>query len=100
MTLQHVREQIDEVDDQILALLARRQRLVQEAAGHKTDEQAVRAPDRRAQQAERLQRRAAELGLDGGVVAAVWTAMVDAFVELELREHRAAVRPTPGAAPG
>jgi isochorismate pyruvate lyase len=88
MSLADVREQIDRLDDQIIALLAERQQQVQRAAQLKADEAAVRAPDRRARMMARLRDRALEEGVDPTVVDAVWTAMVDAFVALELREHR------------
>ncbi len=88
MSLAEVRAQIDELDDQILALLARRQQQVKQAARYKRDEAAVRAPDRRAQMMERLRDRATQEGLAPGVVTAVYTAMIDAFIQLELRRHQ------------
>ena len=87
-TLDDVRAEIDRLDDQIIDLLALRQRQVERAATLKTDEQAVRAPDRRARLMARLDERAHEAGVHPEVVRRTWTAMVDAFVELELREHR------------
>lgn len=88
MALDDVRREIDRLDDQIVALLARRQRQVVRAAAFKVDDAAVRAPDRRAQLMARLHERAVEEGADPQVVAAAYTAMIDAFVELELRELR------------
>ncbi len=88
MTLADVREQIDRLDDQLVGLLAQRQQQVQRAARFKVDEAAVRAPDRRASMMARLRERALEEDLDPSVVDAVWTAMIDAFIALELREHR------------
>jgi enamine deaminase RidA (YjgF/YER057c/UK114 family)/chorismate mutase len=86
-SLAEVRARIDALDDQIVALLALRQRHVQAAALYKTDEEAVRAPDRRAELLRRLRQRAVTEGVDPGVVDRVWTAMTDAFTDLELREH-------------
>lgn len=81
--------EIDKLDDQIVALLARRQQWVEQASAYKRDETAVRAPDRRAQMMDRLRRRAVGCGLDPAVVDRVYNAMIDAFIQLELREHRA-----------
>ena len=88
MSLAEVRAEIDRLDDQIVALLAQRQNQVTKAAQFKTDEAAVRGADRRAQLMQRLRARALAEGVDPEVVAAVYTAMVDAFIELELRKHR------------
>lgn len=89
MSLADVRAAIDRLDDQIVALLAQREQHVRRAASLKEDAAAVRAPDRRAQVMARLGERAREEGVDPGVVTAVYTAMIDAFIELELREHEA-----------
>lgn len=89
MSLDNVRERIDQLDDQIVVLLAQRQQQVARAATYKSDEAQVRASDRRARLMERLDAQAAQEGADPTVVTSVYTAMIDAFVELELREHRA-----------
>ncbi|PZS37994.1 MAG: chorismate mutase [Pseudonocardiales bacterium] len=89
MSLAEVRAQIDRLDDQIVVLLARRQQRVKQAATYKRDETAVRAPDRRVQMMRRLRERAVEEGVHPEVVERVYTAMVDAFIQLELREYKA-----------
>jgi isochorismate pyruvate lyase len=88
MSLDEVRSKIDDIDFQIVRLLARRQPLVMEAATLKTDAAAVAAPERRAAMMARLQRLASEQGLAPEVVDAVWTAMIDTFIALELAEHQ------------
>lgn len=90
MSLEDERAAIDALDDQIVALLAKRQEHVKRAAAFKTDEAAVRAPARRAAVMARLRERAGSEGVAPEVVERVYTAMIDAFVELELVEHRAA----------
>ena len=87
MSLIALRAEIDAIDDQLVDLLARRQQLVQGAAAFKRDADEVRGADRRRLIMERLQRRAADQGLDPQVVDAVWSAMIDVFVALELSEH-------------
>ncbi|MBE7324485.1 chorismate mutase [Nocardioides sp. Y6] len=88
MSLIEVRSAIDAIDDEIIKLLARRQPLVLKAATHKTDARAVRAADRRAAMMDRLAHSADAAGLSRSVVTAVWTAMIDAFIQLELDEHK------------
>lgn len=88
--LDDVRSAIDKLDDQIVTLLAQRQTQVREAARFKRDENAVRAPGRRVRMMQRLHSRALKEGVDPTVVERVYTTLIDAFIDLELREHRAA----------
>ena len=87
-SLAEVRSGIDDLDNQIVELLARRQMLVEAAAGFKRDEHAVRAPDRVEQVVAAVRAKAGAAGLDAGVAEAVWRAMIGAFIELELARHR------------
>src|SRR5206468_5577756 len=89
MSLADVRREIDRLDDQIIKLLALRQLQVARAATYKHDEEGVRAPERRRQMMKRLRTRALEEGVDPDVVVQIWNAMIDAFTELEMREHKA-----------
>ena len=89
MSLSEVRARIDRIDEEIIELMAARQKLVREAARHKTDQAAVRAPDRRAAVMRRLGELAAEHGVSTDVVHRTYTAMIDAFIDLELQEHSA-----------
>ncbi|GAA4872295.1 chorismate mutase [Actinomycetospora straminea] len=84
MSLDEVRAAIDRIDDQIVVLLAQRQEQVRAAAAFKSDDAAVRAPARRAAVIARLRQRAEEEGVHPDVVAATYTAMIDAFIALEL----------------
>lgn len=90
MSLSEVRAHIDQLDDQIVALLALREQQVKQAAAYKTNEASVRASDRRTQMMQRLEGRAVQEGVNPEIVERVYTAMVDAFIDLELREHDAA----------
>ena len=87
MSLNVLRAEIDAIDDQIVDLLAQRQQLVERAAAFKRNADEVRGADRRRLLMERLRLRAADAGLEPQIVDAVWTAMIDAFVALELAEH-------------
>ncbi|HEX2317300.1 MAG TPA: chorismate mutase [Thermomonospora sp.] len=91
-SLTEVRARIDALDGELVRLLAERQGLVRAAAAFKTDEQAVRAPDRVERVIAGVRERAAAEGLSPEVAEAVWRAMIAAFIEYELSEHRAAGR--------
>lgn len=93
-SLAEVRARIDAIDGELVRLLSRRQALVKRAAAFKTSDEAVRAPDRVAHVIEGIRVRAAEAGLAPRIAEAVWTAMIEAFIALELAEH-AAARGTP-----
>lgn len=84
-TLTDVRAAIDALDEELIGLLAQRQRLV-EAAGRlkpRGNRQAVAAPERVAQILTARRTQAAAAGLSPDVAEAVWRAMIDAFIRLE-----------------
>ena len=85
LTLAELRRDIDALDSQLIGLLARRQRLVEQAGRLKPrgDQQAVAAPERVAQVIADRRRQAQAAGLAPEVAEAVWRAMIDAFIQLE-----------------
>ncbi|MEU9576680.1 chorismate mutase [Streptomyces chilikensis] len=87
-SLAEIRERIDALDADLVHLLARREKLVREAAGLKKDERAVRAPDRAERVVAAARAEAERAGLTPAVAETVWRAMVGAFIDLELTEHR------------
>jgi isochorismate pyruvate lyase len=86
-SLADVRARIDEIDTDLVRLLADRESLVRAAAAFKTDAAAVRAPDRVEQVISSVRDRAAAAGLSPTVAEAVWRAMIAAFIDLELDQH-------------
>ncbi|WP_433563041.1 chorismate mutase [Nocardia sp. CA-151230] len=88
-SLAEVRTRIDVLDGDLIRLLAERQELVRAAATFKSDEQAVRAPDRVERVVTLARERADAAGLAPAVAEAVWRAMIGAFIGLELDEHAA-----------
>lgn len=78
-----VREAIDTLDRELLALLGRRAGYVHAAARFKTDAASVRAPDRVRAMLEQRRTWAAEEGLDPEVVAQLFTLLVDYFIRRE-----------------
>lgn len=91
-SLAEVRARIDVIDSELVRLLAQRQGLVRAAAAFKSDDQAVRAPDRVAEVIASVRERASVAGLEPVVAEAVWRAMIGAFIEVELAEHAATRR--------
>jgi isochorismate pyruvate lyase len=88
-SLTRVRAEIDQVDDELVAILARREQLVRRAGELKSDESAVRAPERVEQVIAGVRRRAAAHGADADIVERVYRTMIDCNIDLELRQLNA-----------
>ncbi|GAA3394280.1 chorismate mutase [Cryptosporangium minutisporangium] len=85
--LAEIRAGIDDLDRQIVGLVAAREQLVRRAGQLKTDTAAVRAPDRVEQVIRKVRALAAEADANEDVVEATYRAMIAAFIDLELRVH-------------
>ena len=83
--LSDIRSDIDNIDRQLLRLLAQRQILVEKAGRLKPkgDKVAVQASDRVAQVIANRRKEALELGLSPDVAESVWRSMIQAFIALE-----------------
>lgn len=88
-SLNEVRENIDRIDREIVALLAKRGAFVAQAASFKKTADDVKAPDRVEQVIAKVKSLAGEQGADPAVVESVYRAMISAFIDAELREHAA-----------
>ncbi|MCU1633392.1 MAG: chorismate mutase [Micrococcaceae bacterium] len=86
--LMAVRDAINEVDEQIVSLISRRERLVRRAGTLKRDDASVRAPARVEQVITNVRGYASKLGVDPTVVEHTYRAMISAFIEFELRVRR------------
>lgn len=93
-SIEQVRAQIDRIDRQLVALLAERGGYVVQAARFKRNDEEVRAPQRVEQVIAKVSGLARELGANPAVTERVYRAMIAAFIEAELAEHRA-LNPTP-----
>jgi isochorismate pyruvate lyase len=85
-SLTRVRAEIDHIDDELVAILARREQLVRRAGNLKSDESAVRAPDRVEQVIAGVRRRATVHGADADIVERIYRTMIDCNIGLELRQ--------------
>ncbi|GAA4609986.1 isochorismate pyruvate lyase [Actinoplanes octamycinicus] len=88
-----VRREIDAIDGEMVRLLAAREALVRRAGALKADEQAVRAPARVDEVIGKVRALAGEAGASPEVVERVYRAMIGAFIDLELAQHRDNRRP-------
>ncbi|MBD9396580.1 MULTISPECIES: chorismate mutase [unclassified Pseudomonas] len=86
-SIEEVREQIDGIDREIVALLARRGGFVTQAAAFKKTTTDVRAPARVEQVIAKVRGMAEETGASPDVVESVYRAMIAAFIEEELKTH-------------
>ena len=88
--LSNVRRVIDDIDRELIRLLAQRQRLVEKAGRLKLkgDKDAVEASDRVAQVIANRRKEALELGLSPDVAEGVWRSMIKAFIALEEKVNK------------
>ena len=84
-----VRVAVDEVDEQIVALIGRRERLIRIAGTLKADSAEVRAPGRVERVLEHVKATAERNDIDIDIVGETYKAMIDAFIRLELEVYKA-----------
>lgn len=87
-SLGDVREAIDAIDAEIVALLGRRLPYVLTAARFKTDEDDVRAPERVAAMLAERRVWAMDAGLNPDFVASVFEVVIPWFVETQIAHFR------------
>ncbi len=86
MDLYEIRHEIDNIDNQIIALLAERGGLVSEAGKLKKDEEAVRDPERVEKVIAKVKGKASLNGLAPDIAEKVYRVIIDCFINKELRE--------------
>ena len=86
--IQEVREEIDRIDQEIIALIGRRYKYVKVAAKFKTSETSVKAPDRFAAMLQKRRIWAEEAGLDPDVIEKLYTDLVNHFIQEEMKKWR------------
>lgn len=84
-----VRVAVDEVDEQIVTLIARRERLIRISGTLKGDDAEVRAPGRVEKVIEHVRAAAQKKDIDPDIVEKTYRAMITAFTELEMKVHNA-----------
>ncbi|WP_431022454.1 chorismate mutase [Erwinia rhapontici] len=86
--IEDVRKSIDQIDIRLVALIAQRGECVKAAAAFKKDSDAVRAPDRVQKVIDKVRQQAAAHHLPEEIIEKVYRAMIGAFIDYELEQHR------------
>ncbi len=86
-SIEDVRNRIDQIDSELVKIIAQRGECVKAAAAFKTDHSAVRAPDRVQQVIDKVRKQAAEAGVAEIIVEKVYRTMIGAFIDYELEQH-------------
>ncbi len=80
-----IRQAIDSIDQEVIGLWAQRFEYVKAAAKFKTDETAVRAPERFAAMLAQRREWAQEQGLNPDVIEGLYRTLVTHFIDEELK---------------
>ena len=85
MDMQEIRKEIDTIDKSIIELLGNRFEYVKAASKFKTDETAVKAPERFAAMLVQRRKWAEENGLSADVIEEMYRRLVNYFIDEELK---------------
>lgn len=86
-SIEDIRNRIDEIDSELVKLIAQRSECVKAAAAFKSNHSAVRAPDRVQQVINKVRKQATEAGLPEVIIEKVYRSMIGAFIDYELEQH-------------
>jgi isochorismate pyruvate lyase len=84
--IDEVRNNINNIDEQIVKLIAQRGEFVKQAAKFKKDSDAVKAPKRVEEVINKVKDLAKSTGANEEVVENVYRAMIDSFIKTEMKE--------------
>lgn len=87
-SLEEVRHYIDEIDTQLVELIAARNAYVKQAAQFKHSLDEIKAQDRLDYVMDRVRSKAMELGVSPNLLNRLYTIMIDEMVEAEIAEFR------------
>ncbi|WP_417593799.1 chorismate mutase [Parasphingorhabdus sp.] len=85
-TMTDVREQVDRIDAEIIALMAQRFACMDAAARIKQDRNIVRDEDRKAAVLQHVKQRAEEAGVPVPTMAAIWEMLIESSISYELQK--------------
>tara|TARA_R110000772_G_scaffold39727_13_gene93195 strand:+ start:1372 stop:1656 length:285 start_codon:yes stop_codon:yes gene_type:complete len=83
-TMTDVREQVDRIDGELIALMTQRFACMDAAARIKQDRNAVRDEGRKAQVLENVKKLAATAGIPVPTMAAIWEILIETSISYEL----------------
>jgi len=87
-SLEELRTQIDALDDQIVDMIAQRNRYVRQAAKFKNSVDEIKADERIDAVINRVRHRAVTQGVSPNMVTELYRIMIDEMVESEIAEFR------------
>ena len=87
-TLDEARENIDSVDKEIVALIAKRNDYIKQIAHFKTTIDEVKAEERISDVISKVRQQAIELDLSPNLINELYVRMIDGMVESEIAEFR------------
>lgn len=87
-SLDEVRLYIDQLDDQIVELIAARNAYVKQAALFKDSIEEIKGKERMETVMDRVRTHAMELGVSPNLLTKLYTIMIDEMVEAEISEFR------------
>lgn len=85
-SLNEVRSHIDNIDDQIIALIGERGQYVMQASAFKKDEEGVRDTNRVEQVIAKVRGKAERCSADPDMVEAIYREMISRFVIMEMHK--------------
>ena len=85
-SIDEVRNNINNIDEQIVKLVALRGRFVKQAAKFKRDNEDVKAPKRVEEVISKVKNIARLNGANEEVVENIYKAMIESFIKLEMKE--------------
>lgn len=91
-TLEEARNEIDNVDREIVNLIAKRNEYIKQIAHFKTSVEEVKAEDRIADVIANVRAQAISLGLSPNLINDLYVRMIDEMVESEISEFKNAKR--------
>ena len=87
-TLEEVRAEIDKIDDELVELIAKRNRYIHQAATFKNSIEEVKADERVDYIKQRVRAKAIELDISPNMISELFTKMIDEMVESEIAQFR------------
>ncbi|MEP3226414.1 MAG: chorismate mutase [Parasphingorhabdus sp.] len=85
-TMTDVREQVDRIDSELIALMTQRFACMDAAARIKQDREAVRDETRKAQVLDNVKQLAAETGIPVPTMAAIWELLIETSISYEFEK--------------
>lgn len=87
-SLEEVRTEIDEIDDQLVKLISIRSHLIRQAASFKNSVDEVKAEDRIDFILQKVRHAAIQADVSPNMISELFTIMIDEMVETEISEFR------------